>query len=270
VSTAAAMVTSSAAVVRRDLRLMLSYRARFATQLLAAFFSLTLFYYISRLVRVSSFESADAYYAFAVVGLIILQLLNSTLITPPMTLRQELVAGTFERIVVSPAGPMSALAGMMVFPFLYALVLAMAMVVFAALIFGLEVHWPTVPLVIPAGLLGALAFAPFGAMLLALVLVFKQAIGGTTWIVAGISLIAGLYFPVALLPDWIEWASEVQPFTPAVDLLRHLLVDTPLEDPAWLDVLKLIGFAVVLIPASAWCLSAAVRLSRRTGTIIEY
>jgi ABC-2 type transport system permease protein len=270
VSAAAAMFISSVAVVRRDLRLMLSYRARFATQLLSAFFSLTLFYYISRLVQVSSFDSADAYFAFAAVGLIILQMLNSTLIVPPTTLRQELVAGTFERIVVSPAGPMSALAGTLVFPFLYTLVLALAMVVFAALVFGLEVHWPTVPLVVPAGALGALAFAPFGVMLLALILVFKQAIAGTTWIVAGISLVAGLYFPVSLLPDWIEWASEVQPFTPAVDLLRHLLVDAPLADPAWLDVLKLVGFAAVLLPVSAWCLSRAVRHSRRTGTIIEY
>jgi ABC-2 type transport system permease protein len=249
---------------------MLSYRARFATQLLSAFFSLTLFYYISRLVRVSTFESADAYYAFAVVGLIILQMLNSTLSTPPTNLRQELVAGTFERIVVSPAGPMTALAGMMIFPFLYTMLLALAMVVFAALVFGLEVHWSTLPLVVPVGTLGALAFAPFGTMLLALVLIFKQAIGGTTWIVAGISLVAGLYFPVSLLPGWIEWASEVQPFTPAVDLLRHLLVDTPLKDPAWLDALKLVGFAAALLPVSAWCLSKALERSRKTGTIIEY
>jgi ABC-2 type transport system permease protein len=265
-----ALAIAGAAVVRRDLALMLSYRARFATQLLSAFFSLTLFYYLSRLVRVESFASPDAYYAFAVVGLVILQMLNSTLITPPMTLRQELVAGTFERIVVSPGGPVAALAAMLVFPFVYALVLALVMVSFAALIFGLSVQWSTLPLVIPTAVLSALAFAPFGLLLLSVVLVFKQASGGATWIVAGLALVGGLYFPVTLLPNWIEWASEVQPFTPAVDLLRHLLVDTRLTDPVWLELLRLAGFAGVLLPLSYLCVGRAVERSRRTGTIIEY
>ena len=83
-------------------------------------------------------------------------------------------------------------------------------------------------------------------------------------------IIAGLYFPVALLPDWVEWTSEVQPFTPSVDLLRNLIVGTPLADSAWLDLLKLVGFATVLLPASAWLLSRAVRAGQRRGTILEY
>jgi ABC-2 type transport system permease protein len=89
-------------------------------------------------------------------------------------------------------------------------------------------------------------------------------------VVAGISLLAGIYFPVELLPGWIRWASDVQPFTPAVDLLRHLLVDTPLGDGAGLDLLKLILFAAILMPLSVTALQAAVRRSRRLGTIIEY
>jgi ABC-2 type transport system permease protein len=264
------MLTAGGAVVRRDLLTMLSYRARFFTQLLSVFFSLTLFFYISRLVRVESFGSGDAYYAFAVIGLVILQLVNSTMQTPPMTLRQELVAGSFERIVASPGGPVTALAAMIVFPFLYSLVLALVMLTFAALIFGLSLEWATVPLAVPVAMLAGLAFAPFGLFLLALVLIFKQTVSGTTWIIAGISLIAGLYFPVSLLPDWIEWASAVQPFTPAVDLLRHLLVDNPLQDPAWLDVLKMALFAAVLLPASGWFVVRAVDRARRTGTITEY
>ena len=263
-------VSAGLAVVRRDFRLALSYRLRFATQLLSAFFSLTLFYYLSRLVQVKAFESPDAYYAFAVIGLIVVQVLNSTLATPPGALRQELVAGTFERIVLSPFGPVGGTIAMIVFPFAYALMTAIAMLGFASLVFGLDVEWVTVPLVIPVAALAALSFAPFGVGLLAMVLVVKQVAAGTTWIIAGISLIAGLYFPVRLLPDWIEWASEVQPFTPAVELMRHLLVGAELSDPLWLDLLRLAGFGAVLLPLSVWILQKAVGASRRRGTIIEY
>jgi ABC-2 type transport system permease protein len=258
------------AVVKRDLLLMLSYRLRLVTMTLGAFFTLTLFYYISRLVSVRQFDTPDDYYAFAVVGLIVLQLINAVLQTPPTTLRQELVAGTFERIVLSPFGAVGGVVSLLVFPFLMAVVLGVLMLGFAGLVFGVPVEWETAPLAIPVAALAAMAFAPFGLLLLAAVLVFKQALGGATWIVALISLVAGLYFPVGLLPDWIEWLSEVQPFTPAVDLMRHVLVGTDLQDPAWTAVARLVGFSAVLLPVATWLTRAALRTARRRGTIIEY
>ena len=93
---------------------------------------------------------------------------------------------------------------------------------------------------------------------------------GAAWVMAGITLIAGFYFPVALLPGWIEWASHVQPFTPAVGLLRHLLLGIELGHSAWHDTLKLAAFAAVLLPLSIAGLVAAVRVTRRRGTILEY
>lgn len=269
-SSLAAVADAGWSFVKRDFKVLLSYRLRLAATLLSVFFSLTLFYYISRLVSVRQFESPDEYYAFAVIGLVILQVINSGLQTPPGTLRQELVAGTFERIVLSPFGAVGGVVSTMLFPFLMTLVVGTIMLLFATLVFGVPVEWGTVPLAIPAAALAALAFAPFGLLLLAAVLVVKQAQGGATWLVAGISLVAGLYFPVTLLPDWIEWASDVQPFTPAVDLMRNLLVGTELRDPAWVDVTRLVGFAAVLLPFSGWVAGRAVRAARRRGTIIEY
>jgi ABC-2 type transport system permease protein len=258
------------AVVKRDFVLMKSYRFRFVSQAVSAFFGLTLFYYISRLVDVGGSISTDDYYAFAVTGLITLQMINSTLATPSMTLRQELVAGTFERFAVSPFGPVGGVVSMMLFPFVYTLVIVVLMLAFAAVVFGLAIQWSTAALSIPLGGLAALAFAPFGVLVIAGVMLAKQASIGTNWIVAGISLVGGLYFPVALLPSWIQWASEVQPFTPAVDLMRNVLLGLPMTEPAAIAVLKLILFAAVLLPVSIWALKKSVRISTRRGTIIEY
>jgi hypothetical protein len=61
----------------------------------------------------------------------------------------------------------------------------------------------------------------------------------------------------------------VQPFTPAVDLLRNLLVGTPLRDSPGVELAKLVGFTVVTLPLSLLLLRAAVQRGRRRGTIIE-
>jgi ABC-2 type transport system permease protein len=263
-----ALASGAAAIVRRDLQVFLSYRARPLTQVLTAFFGLTLFYYLSRLVRVGAFDSPDAYYGFAVAGLIALQLVNALLATPPAAARQELVAGTFERMVVSPLGPVAGLAASLAFPFLFALAVSLAMLAFAAVAFGLDVHWHTLPLAAPLALLAGLSFAPFALVVLALVVVMKQALAGATFAVAGIALIAGLYFPVELLPAWAEWAAHAQPFTPAVELLRWSV--TGAAEPGWDDLAKVVAFAAALLPAALLLLSAAIRRARRRGTIVEW
>lgn len=263
-------ISAAGALVRRDFQVALSYRTRFASHVLSIFFTLTLFHFISRLVKVPSFGTAEAYYAFAVIGLITLQVLNSTLTMPPAVLRQELVAGTFERLLVSPFGALRGIAAMLIFPFVYALITALVMLIFSGLLFGVHLHWSTLPLVIPAGLLGALSFAPFGLLFLALLLASKQAVTGATFVVAGISLVSGLYFPVALLPGWMRFLSEIQPFTSATDLMRHLMVGSHLHASAAVEVGKVAGFAAVLLPLSLAAVTVALRVSRKRGTILEY
>ena len=265
-----AYAAASAGILQRDARLFLSYRARFASQLLSGFFSLVLFYYVSRVVGSRVFPSPDDYFAFAVVGLVVMGVLISTLSTLPIMLRQELVAGTLERLVVSPFGAVAAIAAMAWFPFALALFNGALLVGVAALVFGMPVEWHTAALAAPVGALGALAFAPFALLVAGAVILVKQAGMGVGFLVSGISLVGGFFFPVALLPGWIEWTSKVQPFTPALNLLRHLLVGTPLAEPEWQAVVKLVGFAAVLLPLALLILRKAIRLAQRRGTIIEY
>jgi ABC-2 type transport system permease protein len=258
------------AVFERDRRLFLSYRMRPLTLLIGPLTTVTLFYYISRLVRLPSLGSSDGYFAYVVVGVVVLDILTSTIATTPVTLRQELVAGTFERLVVSPFGAVWGIVAMMAFPLAQAFVVATLTLGFAVAVFGMHVAWPDVLLAIPAAVLGALAFAPFGLLTVSAILMVKQALAGVSILLTAMSIFAGVYFPVKLLPDWIEWLSKVQPLTPALDLLRHLISGAPSADAPLLEVAKLVAWAAVLLPTSLWVLTIGIGYSRRRGTIIEY
>jgi ABC-2 type transport system permease protein len=257
------------AIVKRDLRIALSYRLQFLAGVFSGFFSLATFYYISRLVQVPEFSPSE-YFAFVAIGVVIFSLLMATLTTPQVTLRQELVAGTFERLLVAPGGSIASILSLLIFPAVYAVFTSCTLVCIGVTLFGLELQWSTVPLSIPVAALGIFAFAPFGVLLLASIIAIKRAPPGASYLIIGFSLISGLYFPVDLLPGWIQWASEVQPFTPAVELFRATLVGQSLSDPAWVPVAKLVAFAAVALPLSVVGLRAALRASRRRGTILEY
>jgi ABC-2 type transport system permease protein len=257
------------AIFQRDLRLYLSYRASAVTQLLSVVFSLALFYYVSRLLNLkTAFGSADDYFAFVVVGIVILAVTQSTLVLS-QSMRGELVAGSFERILLSPFGPVRGALSMVLFPLMMSLFTGLWTMVVAASLFGLHLHWSTVPLAVPVGIAASLCFASISMMVAAIVVVFKQA-PGVGALITLVALVSGYYFPPELLPGWISWASHVQPFTPAVELMRHYLVGLPTTDPIWNEVGRLIAFVVVLLPFSTWVLWRGVLLSQRKGTIVEY
>jgi ABC-2 type transport system permease protein len=256
-------------IVRRDAILFFSYRTQAVTQILSLLFSLTLFHFIAQLLHTNTVGRSQSYFAFVVIGLVIMQSLVTTLGVIPTTVRQELVAGTLERFLVSSFGALSGIVAMMLFPTIAAFFTGIIMLVLANLVFGLHLA-ATAPLAIPVALLGSLAFAPLTLLLVATVVVIKQAAVGTQFVIAGISIVGGLYFPVALLPGWLHWASEIQPFTPAADVLRHLLVGSPSQYPIAVDLTKMAAFALVLLPLSLWVMRRAIAYAQRRGTIIEY
>lgn len=261
---------AAAGIVRRDVSIFLSYRTRFATQAAGSFFSLFVLYYVSRLVGSRHFRTPDEYFAFAVVGVAVMQVLAATLSTLPLAVRQELVAGTFERFVLSPFGAVASVASTTLFPFALAFAYGVLTLGAAAAIFGLRLQWPDALLAMPVATLGAFAFVPFALALAAAVVSFKQALGGAGFVVSGITLVGGFLYPVSVLPSWIRWTAHVQPFTPTLQLLRHLIVGTPATGSPWVTAGEVAAFAAVLLPVSLVLLAASVRVAQRRGTITEY
>lgn len=256
------------ATARRDATVFASYRFRFVSRVLAMLLTMTMFYYIAKLVRPGVVGPQDRYFAFVVVGIVSLSVITAALNTCQLV-RMELLTGTFERMVISPVGPVGAIIALAAFPIVYAIALAGAMLVAAAGIFGFPIHVSGIPAALVVSGLAALAFTCIGLLFIAGLLAFKSAMGAS-WAIAGLSILGGVYFPLTVFPGWVRWFSDVQPFTPAVDLLRHLLLGTPTMQPFWLELVKLAGFTVVLMPLSAAVLNSAVHLSRRRGTLMEY
>lgn len=256
------------ATFKRDAAVFATYRLRPLTQFATMLLTLTMFYYIAKLVRPGAVGPGSAYFAYAVVGIVGLAVLTAAL-NISQIVRMELLSGTFERIVISPLGPLGGAISVAAFPILYAIGFAGVTLVIASGIFHFPVRLEGIPPALAVSALAALAFACIGLMFVGMLLAFKSA-SGATWVIAALSLLGGVYFPVALFPEWIRWVSEVQPFTPTVALLRHLLLGIPSVDPVWLELVKLTGFTVVLVPISGTVLWLAIRVSRSRGTLLEY
>ena len=262
--------TAIAALIRRDRQIITSYRLSFVLDLFFGIVNLAMYYFISRTfedLSSSDLGGAPTYFAFAAVGVIMGAVLDATSSSVGYRVREEQVTGTLEAISTAPITPLELCVGLVGFPFTFASARAAFYLIVAAVLMDLDVgstSW--IGLVLVFVTTGA-AIAPFGILAGAAVLVMKrgQVISGTFMFL--MTLLAGMVFPVSVLPARLEALSALIPLRYSFDGARQaLFVGSGWED----DVLVLIAAAIILWPLSILIFSKAGAWARRAGSLAEY
>jgi ABC-2 type transport system permease protein len=262
--------TAIAALIRRDRKIITSYRLSFVLELFFGIVNLAMYFFISKTfedLSASDLGGAPTYFAYAAVGVIMGAVLDATSSSVGYRIREEQVTGTLEAVSTAPITPLELCVGLVGFPFFFASARAAFYLLVAAILMDLDVgstSWIGLALVFVAT--GA-AIAPFGILAGAAVLVMKrgQLISGTLMFL--MTLLAGMVFPVSVLPARLEALSALIPLRYAFDGARQaLFVGSGWED----DVLVLVVAAVILWPLSVVVFSKAGAWARRAGSLAEY
>jgi ABC-2 type transport system permease protein len=117
-------------------------------------------------------------------------------------------------------------------------------------------------------------FMPFvwglGILAAAITLTFRRGAGIVGLATAALTLISGLYFPVALLPNWLETVSAANPLTIAASGLRDALLGNTGWGSIGGDLLILLPLSIVSILVGALAFKLALTRERRLGTLGAY
>ncbi len=261
-------LAAAAATIGRDAREQVGVRRRMLNQLLGTVFQLVVFSSLAKLVRGNRFATPEDYVGYVAVGLVGLAFLQAA-VRPPVAVREQLLTETLERVAVSGFGAAKATAALLGFPFLYATASGVLTVTLAGVVFGVPVDLPGALLAFPLVPLIAFAFAPIGLAFGAVAIASPQATLGIAPFVAVMTLVSGAVFPVDLLPRVLRWAGDVQPFRPAIDLLRHVILGTAVQGSTAGELLRLAVFGAVALPLAATALQLAVERARRRGDLRE-
>jgi ABC-2 type transport system permease protein len=116
--------------------------------------------------------------------------------------------------------------------------------------------------------LGSFSFVGIGMIAAILPLLYVERGAQMTFVLQScLLLVSGVYYSVAILPDWMQVLSRLSPATYVLDGVRKGLIDgTPVNELLY-DVWPLIVMGIVLIPFGLWAFGRAELYAKRTGKL---
>ncbi|GAC1430888.1 MAG: hypothetical protein NVSMB5_25040 [Candidatus Velthaea sp.] len=261
------------AIFIRDMQLALTNRMSLVLQFVSIAIAVTGMAYISRLVPPSTVLGengrSSTYFSYVVINTAFVLFQSTALLSFAGSIRNDQLMGTLESIHSTPTSlPLLVLASN-----LWAFTVTFAQVafylVFARAAFGLHLGATNLVSASVFALLTVATMSSLGVLSAASVMVFKQR-GPTNLLVGGAaSLLGGVLFPIAFLPQPVQVISWLLPITHTLRGMRGAIAGASLDrlmpDAVWLTIV-----AIALFPLSLLAFRYAVDKAKFDGTLANY
>jgi ABC-2 type transport system permease protein len=184
------------------------------------------------------------------------------------TVAWERWEGTIEYTFMAPLSRPIHLFGMGAFAIVYGIIRAVLLFGVVALFFDLDLSQANFAAALVVLLVGSISFIGIGMMTAVLPLISPEKGTQLGFIAQGLLLVvSGVYYPVEVLPQWMQWISVISPATYALDGMRDAIIDgdgiTAMGDELW----PLVVIGIVSVPLGLEVFRRGERYAKRHGKL---
>ncbi|MGH2562191.1 MAG: ABC transporter permease [Thermomicrobiales bacterium] len=212
--------------------------------------------------------ASDELTTFLLIGALLWSYLSMLFDILSETVSWERWEGTIEYTFMSPASRATHLIGTSIYAVIYGIIRTAIMFVVISLFFDLQVE--------NANYLGALlmvavasiSLVGFGMMAAVMPLLSPEKGQQVTFIFGSVLLlISGVYYPVDVLPGWMQALATVSPVTYALEGARGALLEGDGTGSLWDSIWPLLIIGAVCVPLGLWIFHLGERYAKRTGRL---
>src|SRR5712691_2731264 len=178
--------------------------------------------------------------------------------------------GTIEHTFMAPISRVTHLIGSCWYAVAHGLLFAFIQLGIVALFFHLDLSHANYLSTIFILMIGSISFVGFGIGAAILPLLFTERGSQMSWIVrAMLLLISGVYYPISVLPDWMQLLARVSPVTYVLEGSRAALMNgAPIWSAAmWANTWPLLLSGAICIPLGLYVFRLAERYAKRAGKL---
>ena len=257
--------------IQHSFQLSVAYRLNFVLSYLSVLLTVVFLYFLDKLFSGSQDQALVQYdyFTFVLIGFTFSRLLRGAVQSFSSRLREQLAWGTLDALLVTATSVVSILLGPGIWLLLDALIIIILQLGLGILLGAdfSQANWWAALWVILISLSSLLAYGVISA---AFTLVYKRSDPVNRGIIAIAYLFSGVFFPIELLPGFMQIVSYLLPFTYALRSLRQSLMQGATMQDIQFDLVVLTGFTLLLLPLAIFVLQAAVQYTRRTGNLSHY
>ena len=262
------------AFVRRDFLTAWSYRVAFVGDILGIVFMVTVFNFVSKMVDPSKLPiyggKRATYMEFVIIGIVVGAFIQLGLGRVMAAVRGEQLMGTPEALMMTPTAPATIQVGSAFYDFIYIPIRTGLILLVASLVFDLRFD--------AGGSLQAavllIVFIPFvwglGVASAAGVLTIRRGSGIFGLAVSALTLASGSYFPIGLLPGWVETMARFNPIAIVLKGMREALLGNAGWGHVGPEAGLLAGLSMLSLLFGLALFRLALRRERRKGTLGLY
>lgn len=178
--------------------------------------------------------------------------------------------GTIEHTFMAPISRFTHLVGSCWYAIAHGLLFTFVQLFIVSLFFHLNLTHANYLTAIFMLLIGSVSFIGFGIGASVLPLLYTERGSQMSYIVRAILLlISGVYYPISVLPAWMQPLARISPATYVLQGLRSALLDNQSiwSSVIWNNTWPLIITGIVSVPVGIYIFSLAERYAKRTGKL---
>jgi ABC-2 type transport system permease protein len=176
--------------------------------------------------------------------------------------------GTIEYTMMAPISRLAHMLGVSLFSIIYGLARSALLLGVLALFFSVDLSNANLGGAALILLVGSVSFLGFGIMAAVLPLLFPERGEEMTFVISSILLlVSGVYYPISILPDWMEPLATVSPATYVLEGMRAALLEGTPTLALGPSILPILILGALTLPIGIAIFSWGERYAKRTGRL---
>jgi ABC-2 type transport system permease protein len=258
----------------RDFKMQMSYRLSFILQFFGMLFSSSSFYFVSQLLGAGAAQYLGSYggdyFSFVLIGIAFVGYQGVALHSFSGVVQSAQSAGTLEAMLVTPTRLSTILFSSSLWNFVFTSFRVLLYILLGVLVFGVDLRNANVLAGFVVLCLTIVTLSGIGILSACFIMVFKRG-NPVDFLFSSVSaLLGGVYYPIEVLPDWLQIVARFFPLTYSLEAMRRALLAGESLADLWREATMLAVFSILLLPLSLVAFRYAVRHAKRDGSLTQF
>ncbi|MFA5119190.1 MAG: ABC transporter permease [Candidatus Omnitrophota bacterium] len=268
------MFAKTLAFLKKDFLMESSYRMSFFFNIFGILVSILNYYFIDKLFGSKLVPHLSAfgvnYFSYVLLSTAFFGYVGVGLGSFSERIRAEQRQGTLEVVLLSPTRASTILFSLVFWNLILATIDMLVYIALAVFLFKMDFTHINIFSTIVIFILTIAPFSALGIISASFIMIFKQG-NPVGWILGMVEgLIGGVYFPITVLPHWLQVLAKVFPITYAIEAIQLAVHKGYSLDQLWRQTGILLLFSIILLPLSLLSFTFSLRKARKDGSLGQY